>query len=81
MDNNKFFIPPVLIVLDSIGAGLLALGFAKRFANVDVLPQSVLFENYANNFMIIGAVMMLPAIIHIIEKVRDINRKNYNRRQ
>lgn len=79
MENkNTFFIPLPLIVLDSIGAILLALGFAKRFANVDILPANLLFENYATHFMIVGVLLMLPAIFNIFGKIRGIKSRDYN---
>ena len=69
------------MVLDGIGAVLIGLGLAKYFGKVDVLPPNLVFKNYSVYFIITGAIMMLPAIIHIIDKVNSINRETRDRQQ
>lgn len=68
--NSKFF-PPVLLILDVIGAVLLGLGLAKYFANVDVIPVSWRFENYGPVLIGIGAALMLPFMVHVIKKAKN----------
>ena len=67
MDKQaRFPIPPYFLFLDAVGAVLIAVGLAKYFGQVDIIPAILQFENYEIFFMISGFVLMLPAIIHII---------------
>ncbi|MGH8453352.1 MAG: hypothetical protein ACRES4_06175 [Nevskiales bacterium] len=64
------FIPLNLLVLDAAGAVLLGLGLAKQFGGVDPLPEQLRVEGYGLGFIIGGIILMLPAFIHIIGKVK-----------
>ena len=55
-----------LIVLDAIGAILLGLGIAELFANTNLVPKSLQFENYAMVMIIFGIAMMLPIITYML---------------
>lgn len=72
-EKNAVAIPPQLIALDFVGALLVGLGLAKHFANVDVLPAGLLFENYALVFIVIGGAMMLPMVLHILNLTSETN--------
>ena len=61
-DKKPTLLSPALILLDIIGTVLLGLGLAKYFANIDVIPESMRFENYAPiliGMFFFGAVQML----------------------
>jgi hypothetical protein len=69
MDAGKpFSIPVRLIVLDVIGTFLLAAGLLKVVARVDFLPQQVLFEGYGVAFIVGGAILMVPLIVHVLAR-------------
>ncbi len=75
MDTAKpTAIPARLIVLDVIGTVLLASGLLKVVAGVDWLPQPLLFDGYGFGFVVGGAILMVPLIVHIV--VRAISRPN-----
>ena len=63
---KKLRIPMRLIVLDAIGAILLGLGIAELFANTNLVPKSLQFENYAMVMIIFGIAMMLPIITYML---------------
>ena len=70
-EKNPLFFPPIVLILDIIGTVLLGLGLAKYFANVDVIPLSLRFENYGPVMIVIGAALMLPMMAHVIKKARS----------
>jgi hypothetical protein len=75
MQNNKeLFIPPKLLILDGVGMVLLGLGLVKYFADVDVIPANLRFDNYDVAFIIAGIAMALPAILHVVNKTIKRNR-------
>ena len=73
-NNNELFIPPKLLILDAIGMVLLGLGLAKYFADIDVIPANLRFDNYDVAFIVAGITMALPALIHAINKSIKRNR-------
>ena len=64
--GRPFSIPARLIVLDVIGTLVLATGLLKVVANVDFLPRQVLFESYGFSFIVGGAMLMVPLIVHVV---------------
>jgi len=66
-------VPVYYLLLDAIGTILLGLGLAKYFADLDIVPPVMRFENYAVAFMVFGIVIMLPALFYIIGKARGKN--------
>lgn len=69
--ESKLLVPPKLLMLDLVGATIAGFGLAKLFANVDVIPESLRFENYGVVFIVAGFALMLPAMAHIIRTARD----------
>lgn len=64
-------IPPQLILLDVIGAFLAAVGLAKYFAGVDLLPQAFRFANYDAILILVGFALMMPLIFHLVGQARE----------
>ncbi len=56
--KTAFPFPLHLIVVDAVGSFLVAVGAAKQFGGVDVLPSGILVAGYAPVFLGLGAVMM-----------------------
>jgi hypothetical protein len=70
MDTSKSFaIPARLIVLDVIGALLLAIGLLKVIAGMELLPQSLRFEGYGFACMVGGVMLMVPLMVHVVVHV------------
>jgi hypothetical protein len=64
-------LPINLILLDGVGAVLLALGLAEHFAGLDVLPTALSFEYRAYVLMAAGVVLMLPLVFYILNWARS----------
>lgn len=64
-------IPLHLLVLDFVGAALLALGLAEWFANTGLVPESLRFENYYIVMVIVGGLLMLPVLFHFMKLARS----------
>jgi hypothetical protein len=70
--EEKVFKPSLsLIVLDTIGAILVGLGMAKMFAGLDLLPVAFQWDEKGWGFITIGALFMLPMIVHLFVKMRE----------
>ncbi|MHB8535673.1 MAG: DUF1418 family protein [Sulfuricaulis sp.] len=70
-EKNSMFFPPVLLILDIIGTVLLGLGLAKHFAHIDVIPATLRFENYGPVLIGVGAALMLPIMVHIVNRAKN----------
>lgn len=71
MEEKKVaFIPPKLLALDFIGALLAAVGVAKHFAHIDILPIPIAYENYGLVLIAVGVALMLPLVLHILNRAR-----------
>lgn len=71
MDNEtKLPIPPKLMLLDLVGMLMAGLGLAKQFAEVDVIPAPLRFDNYGIVFIVVGFALTIPALSHIIRTAR-----------
>ncbi|PKO91096.1 MAG: hypothetical protein CVU15_11905 [Betaproteobacteria bacterium HGW-Betaproteobacteria-1] len=66
-----FKLPINLVLLDGVGAVLLALGLAEHFAGLDVLPTALSFEYRAYVLMAAGIVLMLPLLFFVLNWVRS----------
>lgn len=62
--------PLGIIALDAIGTGLVALGVAKLFVGVDVVPPEFQFEGYAPTLVGVGVALMVPFFVHIFRAFR-----------
>ena len=73
METQKIAFKPslTLIVLDAIGAVFVGLGLAKMFAGVEVFPVIFEWNEKGWAFIIVGALLMLPMIVHLFVKVRE----------
>jgi len=67
MDTGKpFSIPVRLIVLDATGVVLLGVGLLKVIANIELLPQGLLFEGYGIAFIVVGVLLMIPLVVYVV---------------
>jgi hypothetical protein len=73
MEQEKkiFKLPLSLIALDAIGAILVGLGVAKMYAGLDLLPAAIQLDEKGWTFIIVGALLMLPLMLHLFVKVRE----------
>ena len=78
MAQEKITFKPSLgiVVLDAIGALLLGLGLAKKFAGLDILPASLLLDDTGMTFVIVGILLMLPMLIQLFVYIRTQAEKN-----
>jgi hypothetical protein len=63
-------LPLGFLALDAIGAIFVGLGLAKMFAGLDLLPESLQFDEKGWAFIIIGILLMLPMMLHFLVKIR-----------
>ena len=70
-EKKTFKLPLSLIALDVIGAILVGLGMAKMFAGLDLLPAAFQLDEKGLTFIIIGALLMLPLMLHLFVKARE----------
>ena len=73
MDQNKasLKIPINLIVLDFIGTILIVLGLIKMFGGIEIIPSQYLLDDNGWTLILVGACLMLPFILFIIQLVRE----------
>lgn len=60
-----------LLVLDGIGSLILGLGFAKMFANLDLLPPAYQFDETGWLMIGLGGLLMLPFLLNILWQIRE----------
>lgn len=63
-------LPLPLLVLDILGCLLIGLGMAMHFTQAEILPGHLRFANDGIIYIVIGAGVMLPAIIHLLNRAR-----------
>ena len=73
MEQNKagLKIPINLIVLDFIGTILIVLGLIKMFGGIEIIPSQYLLDDNGWTLILVGACLMLPFILFIIQLVRE----------
>lgn len=64
-------LPVRLAILDAIGAALLGIGLAERFAGTNLVPESFRFENYDIVMIAAGIVLMVPMVLHFLKLARN----------
>lgn len=69
--KRKLVMPLKLVLLDVVGTAMVGLGVAKHFANVDLIPAALRFENYGITFVVAGVALMAPLILHLIGAARQ----------
>jgi hypothetical protein len=62
-------IPARLLVLDTVGTVLLALGIGEQFAGFRVWPEPLQFPGDGIAIMGTGALMMAPLFLHLFSSV------------
>ena len=70
-DKKVFKLPLSLIALDVIGAILVGLGMAKMFAGIDLLPAAFQLDEKGWTLIVVGALFMLPLMLHFFVKMRE----------
>lgn len=68
--QQKIQLPISLIILDGIGAILVAIALAEMFGEFDIIPDALKFNNYQIIMIITGVLLMIPFIIHVINIVK-----------
>ena len=73
MEQNKagLKIPINLIVLDFIGTILIVLGLIKMFGGIEIIPSQYLLDDNGWTLILVGACLMVPFILLIIQLVRE----------
>jgi len=61
-------LPARLYILGSLGALAIACGAASVFGGIDVIPAALQFEDYGATLMAIGAVLMIPELVHFLRR-------------
>jgi hypothetical protein len=59
-----------LLVLDGLGAVLFALGMAKMYAGIDVLPDAFQFDETGWIMIVLGLLLMLPFVLNFLGQIR-----------
>ncbi len=70
-EQQGFKIPLGLLVLDGLGTLLIGLGLAKMFANIDIVPASLQFDQHGWSLIILGGLLMLPFMFNIFAQIRS----------
>lgn len=70
-EKKAFKLPFSLIALDTIGAIFIGLGIAKMYAGLDLLPVAFQLDEKGWAFIVIGALFMLPLMLHLFAKMRE----------
>ncbi len=69
--STSFSIPPGLLILDLIGALMAALGIVETTDAGIMLPQQFAFPFYNWVFIIVGALLMLPMVLHMVARAKQ----------
>jgi hypothetical protein len=70
MDKTAFKLRLDLLVLDGLGVVLFALGIAKMFAGLDLLPLAFQFDETGWIMIVLGILLMLPFMLNFLGQVR-----------
>ncbi|HEX5864960.1 MAG TPA: DUF3592 domain-containing protein [Casimicrobiaceae bacterium] len=70
-DVNAPFLPYRLQFLAAIAQVILVLGLAKVYSNIDIVPVEFRFERYGPTFLVCGALLCLPVLVHIAQKISE----------
>ena len=69
------FLPYRLQFLQAIGSILLVLGILSAYSGMDIVPVALRFRGYGSVLIVVGVLLVLPALIHIWRNVRDAWRR------
>ncbi|MGV6827390.1 MAG: DUF1418 family protein [bacterium] len=68
--------PPVgLIILDGIGALLIAVGVAEHVGAISIVPEVLKTENYTIILIVVGGMLMAPLIMSIVNRAKSQQKK------
>jgi len=67
---NKIKLPIHILVLDTIGVILAGVGLYEWFSGSSLIPEQYHFENYYLVMVVIGLLLMAPALLYIIKIAR-----------
>ncbi len=70
-DEKKISFPLGTLILEFIGSVLMALGFAKQFAGIDLIPAISQYDASGWLLIGIGFLLTLPFVFFILAKVRE----------
>jgi hypothetical protein len=70
VDKTAFKLRLDLLVLDGLGVVLFALGIAKMFAGLDLLPLAFQFDETGWIMIVLGILLMLPFMLNFLGQVR-----------
>lgn len=68
--HTPFKLPIKLLILDGIGSLLIVLGVLALVADLHLLPAAWRVARYEIVLIILGATLMLPMLLWIIEQVK-----------
>lgn len=68
--QTPFKLPIKLLILDGIGSLLIVLGVLALVADLHLLPAAWRVARYEIVLIIVGATLMLPMLLWIIEQVK-----------
>lgn len=63
-------IPLSVLILDLLGAVLVAGGIADRFAGTALMPPGWRFPGYEMVLICLGVLLMLPLVFHVLRQAR-----------
>lgn len=75
-EQQGFKFPLGLLVFDGIGTMLVGLGLAKMFADVDIIPANLLFDEKGWTLIIVGGLLMLPFMFSFFSQFRSKAEQN-----
>ncbi len=70
-DEKKIPLPLGMLALEFFGSVLIALGIAKKFGDVDLLPAVTKYDQSGWLLIGLGVLFTLPFLLYIIAKVRE----------
>ncbi len=74
-DPQNIQIPVKLIVLDALGTVLFVIGAVAHFSDTELIPASVLGENYGPTLMLIGILLFIPMLRYVFQRAKEFSRK------
>jgi len=75
-DEIKISFPLGTLILEFVGSVLMALGFAKQFADIDLVPAISRFDSSGWLLITVGFLLTLPFVFFILAKVRERAERN-----
>ena len=63
--SNSTSIPLWILAVEIASCVFLFTGFYAYYYQVEILPEQYRFDNYAIAFMVIGAILSAPLLLHL----------------